>query len=156
MNNQLLLGNMIELQANPNGPDVSTVFGRGGSSGLVSRFSSVQVTIFGGVFGSEAVIRNDQLRVSTSSGRVFGFPAEMTITAPSNETDWHDLTLTVVGSFIDTEKSFTGKLTAEVVNKLKMLAETANSRREVAKRSLDQSKERLNDIEDQYNQVLEK
>ena len=157
MNDKLLLGNMIELQASPNGPDVVTVFGRGGSSGLVSRFSSVQVTIFGGVFGSEAVIRNDQLRVSTRSGRVFGFPAEMTITAPSNETDWHDLTLTVEGSLIsDTEKSFTGKLTAGVVNKLKMLAETANSRREVAKRSLDHSKERLNDIEDQYNQVLEK
>ena len=144
VNNQLLLGNMIELQANPNGPDVVTVFGRGGSSGLVSRFSSVQVTIFGGVFGSEAVIRNDQLRVSTSSGRVFGFPAEMTITAPSNETNWHDLTLTVEGSLIsDSQDSFTGKLTAEVVNKLTQFAEAGHLKERVARLSLERSKERL-------------
>ena len=144
VNNQLLLGNMIELQANPNGPDVVTVFGRGGSSGLVSRFSSVQVTIFGGMFGSEAVIRNDQLRVSTNSGRVFGFPAEMTITAPSNETDWHDLTLTVEGSLIsDSEDSFTGKLTAVVVNKLTQFAEAGHLKERVARLSLERSKERL-------------
>ena len=144
VNNQLLLGNMIELQANSNGPDVVTVFGRGGSSGLVSRFSSVQVTIFGGVFESEAVIRNDQLRVSTSSGRVFGFPAEMTITAPSNETDWHDLTLTVEGSLLsDSEKSFTRKLTAVVVNKLTQFAEAGHLKERVARLSLERSKERL-------------
>ena len=154
VNNQLLLGNMIELQASPNGPDVVTVFGRGGSSGLVSRFSSVQVTIFGGMFESEAVIRNDQLRVSTSSGRVFGFPAEMTITAPSNETDWHDLTLTVEGSLIsDSEDSFTGKLTAEVVNKLTQFAEAGHLKERVARLSLERSKERLTAVNEaiKYN-----
>ena len=148
-----LLGNMIELQANPNGPDVVTVFGRGGSSGLVSRFSSVQVTIFGGVFGSEAVIRNDQLRVSTSSGRVFGFPAEMTITAPSNETDWHDLTLTVEGSLIsDSQDSLKGKLTAEIVEKLSWFARVGHTHLRIAEISLRRVLQKLtatmNDFDD--------
>ena len=88
INSRLLLGNILELQTNSRGSDVVTVFGRSGSSGPVSEFSSVRVTLFGGVFESEAVIRSNQLTLSTSSGSVFGFPAQMRISAPSNETDW--------------------------------------------------------------------
>ncbi|CAI8033854.1 P-selectin, partial [Geodia barretti] len=82
LNNHSSLGNIFKLQANSTGPDVVTVFGRE-DSGPVSQFHSVQVTLFAGVFESEATVRNDQLTISTSSGIVFGYPAELTITAPS-------------------------------------------------------------------------
>ena len=153
VNNRLPLGNIFELQANSTGPDVVTVFGRD-DSGPVSQFHSVQVTLFGGVFESEATVRNDQLTISTSSGSVFGYPAELTITAPSNKTDWQDLELTVDGSLLSGNGSFVQKLTEVVTNKLRMLAESANSRREVAQMSLDQSEERLLGIDVRYNQTV--
>ena len=153
INNRLPLGNIIEVQTNSGGPDVVTVFDRG-ESGPVSQFPSVQVTLFGGVFESEATIRNDELTISTSSGSVFDYPAEMTITAPSNKTDWQDLELTVEGSLLSGDGSFIQNLETEVTNKLGMLAEMANSRRQVAQMSLDLSIERLHDIETQYNQTL--
>ena len=133
-----------------------TVFGRSGSSRPVSEFSSVRVILFGGVFESEAVIRSNQLTLSTSSGSVFGFPAQISISAPSNETDWQDLTLTVEGSLLsDVEGSFVDKLTADIIVRLSMLAESANSRRDVADKALVHSQERLAMVESQYNQTLE-
>ena len=150
INDRLPLGNIIELQANSGGPDVVTVFGRG-ESGPVSQFHSVQVTLFGGVFESEATIRNDELTISTSSGSVFDYPAEMTITAPSNKTDWQDLELTVEGSLLSGDGSFIQNLRREVIRKVRMLAESANSRQEVAQMSLTQSMERLVVIEGRYN-----
>ena len=156
INGRLLLGNVLELQTNSRGPDVVTVFGRSGSSGPVSEFSSVRVTLFGGVFESEAVIRSNQLTLSTSSGNVFGFPAQISISAPSNETDWQDVTLTVEGSLLsDVEGSFVDKLTTDIIARLSMLAESANSRREVADKALFHSYERLYMVESQYNQTLE-
>ena len=153
VNNRLPLGNIFELQAYSTGPDVVTVFGRD-DSGPVSQFNSVQVTLFGGVFESEATVRNDQLTISTSSGSVFGYPAELTITAPSNKTDWQDLELTVDGSLLSGNGSFVEKLSEVVTNKLRMLAEMANSRQEVGKMSLNLSFERLRKTETQYNQTV--
>ena len=145
INSRLLLGNILELQTNSRGSDVVTVFGRSGSSGPVSEFSSVRVTLFGGVFESEAVIRSNQLTLSTSSGNVFGFPAQISISAPSNETDWQDLTLTVEGSLLsEIEGSFVDKLTTVVVQKLTWLAEVGHSHQQIVQRSLDRSMERLN------------
>ena len=152
INSQLILGNILELQNNSRGPDVVTVFGRSDSSGPVYEFSSVRVTLFGGVFESEAVIRSNQLTLSTSNGSVFGFPAQISISAPSNETDWQDLTLTVEGSLLsEAEGSFVDKLTA----RLRILAESADSRREVADKALVHSQERLHMVESRYNQTLE-
>ena len=157
MNSRLLLGNILELQTNSRGPDVVTVFGRNGSSGPVSEFSSVRVTLFGGVFESEAVIRSNQLTLSTSSGSVFGFPAQISISAPSNETDWQDLTLTVEGYLLsEAEGSFVDKLIANITARLSMLAESASKRRKVAEMALDESRERFHRIESQHNQTLER
>ncbi|CAI8033856.1 hypothetical protein GBAR_LOCUS19095 [Geodia barretti] len=153
VNDRLPLGNIFELQANSTGPDVVTVFGRE-DSGPVSQFHSVQVTLFGGVFESEATVRNDQLTISTSSGSVFGYPAELTITAPSNKTDWQDLELTVDGSLLSGSGSFVESLSEVVTKKLRMLAESANSRREVAQMSLNQSEKRLLVVEVQYNEAV--
>ena len=145
INSRLLLGNILELQTNSRGPDVVTVFGRSDSSGPVSEFSSVHVTLFGGVFESEAVIRSNQLTLSTSCGSVFGFPAQISISAPSNETDWQDLTLTVAGSLLSkVEGSFVDKLTTVVVQKLTWLAEVGQSHRQIVQRSLNRSVEILN------------
>ena len=158
VNHSLPLGNIFELQANSGGPDVVTVFERGEGSGPVSLFHSVQVTLFGGVFQSEATVRNHQLTISTSSSSgasVFGYPAQMTITAPSNNTNWQDLELTVDGSLLPGDGSFIENLSEVVVRKLRMLAEMANSRREVAQMSLDLSMERLEKTETQYNQTVE-
>ena len=157
VNHRLPLGNIFELQANSGGPDVATVFERGEGSVPVSLFHSVQVTLFGGVFQSEATVRNLQLTISTSSSSgasVFGYPAQMTITAPSNNTNWQDLELTVDGSLLPGNGSFIENLSEVVVRKLRMLAEMANSRREVAQMSLDLSMERLLATEEQYNQTV--
>ena len=156
INSRLLLGNILELQTNSRGPDVVTVFGRSDSSRPVSEFSSVRVTLFGGVFESEAVIRSNQLTLSTSSGSVFGFPAHISIFAPSNVTNWQDLTLTVEGSLLsEAEDSFVDKLTTDIIARLSMLAESANSQREVAEKALVHSQEKLHMVESQYNQTLE-
>ena len=157
VNHRLPLGNIFELQANPGGPDVATVFERGEGSVPVSLFHSVQVTLFGGVFQSEATVRNLQLTISTSNSSgasVFGYPAQMTITAPSNNTNWQDLELTVDGSLLPGNGSFIENLSEVVVRKLRMLVEMANSRREVAQMSLDLSMERLLATEEQYNQTV--
>ena len=154
INSRLLLGNILELQTNSRGPDVVTVFGRSGSSGPVSEFSSVRVTLFGGVFESEAVIRSNQLTLSTSSGSVFGFPAQISISAPSNETDWQDLTLTVEGSLLsEAEGSFVDKLTTVVVQKLTWLAEVGHSHQQIVQKSLDRSMERLDFIMNELNKA---
>ena len=156
VNHCLPLGNIFELQANSGGPDVATVFERGEGSVPVSLFHSVQVTLFGGVFQSEATVRNHQLTISTSSSgaSVFGYPAQMTITAPSNNTNWQDLELTVDGSLLPGNGSFIENLSRVVTRKLQNLARSANSRREVAQMSLDQSTKRLLAIEVQYNQTV--
>ena len=157
VNHRLPLGNIFELQANSGGPDVVTVFERGEGSVPVSLFHSVQVTLFGGVFQAEATVRNHQLTISTSSSSgasVFGYTAQMTITARSNNTNWQDLELTVDGSLLPGDGSFIENLSEVVVRKLRMLAEMANSRREVAQMSLDLSMERLLATEEQYNQTV--
>ena len=154
INSRLLLGNILELQTNSRGPDVVTVFGRSGSSGPVSEFSSVRVTLFGGVFESEAVIRSNQLTLSTSSVSVFGYPAQISISAPSNETDWQDLTLTVEGSLLsEAEGSFVDKLTTVVVQKLTWLAEVGHSHQQIVQKSLDRTMERLNFIMNELNKA---
>ena len=154
INDRLPLGNIIELQTNSGGPDVVTVFDRG-ESGPVSQFHSVQVTLFGGVFESEATIRNDELTISTSSGSVFDYPAEMTITAPSNKTDWQDLELTVEGSLLSGDGSFTQNLETEVTRKLINLAEVGHVHHEVAQMALDRSTEMLITAESRFSDAVE-
>ena len=154
VNDRLPLGNIFELQANSTGPDVVTVFGRD-DSGPVSQFHSVQVTLFGGVFESEATVRNDQLTISTSSGSVFGYPAELTVTAPSNKTDWQDLKLTVDGSLLSGNGSFVQKLSEVVIRKIIDLAEIGHVHRRIAQRAVERSIEMLTATECQFNDVVE-
>jgi hypothetical protein len=106
----------------------------------------VEVALFGEMFITEATIRNDQLQASASSP-VFGYPAQYTITAPSNTTDWNDLEYTLQGSLLSGENSFITSLSAVVVSKLRMLAQSGDARRNVAQMSLDQSRERFETIE---------
>ena len=153
INDRLPLGNIIELQTNSEGPDVVTVFDRR-DSGPVSHFQSVQVTLFGGVFESEATIRNNQLTVSTTNGSVFSYPAEMTITASSNKTDWQDLELTVEGSLLSGDDSFIQNLSAVVKRKLQNIAELGKKRGQVAEMSFNETEKRLLDIERQHSQAL--
>ncbi|CAI8024254.1 Hemicentin-2, partial [Geodia barretti] len=68
--------------------------------------------------------------------------------------DWQDLELTVDGSLLSGSGSFVESLSEVVTNKLRMLAESANSRRGVAQMSLDQSGKRLLAVEDQYNEAV--
>ncbi|CAI8040802.1 hypothetical protein GBAR_LOCUS22688, partial [Geodia barretti] len=153
VNNRLPLGNIFELQANSTGPDVVTVFGRE-DSGPVSQFHSVQVTLFGGVFESEATVRNDQLTISTSSGSVFGYPAELTITAPSNKTDWQNLELTVDGSLLSGNGSFVQKLSEVAIMKVTDLADVGHVHRRIAQKAVERSMEMLTATECQFNEVV--
>ena len=154
VNDRLPLGNIFELQAYSTGPDVVTVFGRE-DSGPISQFHSVQVTLFGGVFESEATVRNDQLTISTSSGSVFGYPAELTIAAPSNKTDWQDLELTVDGSLLSGNGSFAQKLSEIVIRKVTDLADVGHVHRRIAQRAVERSIEMLTTTECQFNEVVE-
>ena len=143
---RLRLGNLLELRPNPSGPDVTTVFDRDSESGPISRLHSVQVSLFGTMFTTQANIMNDQLVVSTRSP-VFGYPAEYTLTAPSNTTDWSDLQYTLQGSLLPGEGSFIQRLTALMVDKLTKLGKLGKDRQSVAQMSLDQSRERLENAE---------
>ena len=147
ISNRLRLGNILELKASPNGPDLTTVFDRNTATGPSSRLHMVQVALFGRIFLTEANIQNNQLEISASSP-VFGYPAQYTITASSNMTDWNDLEYTLQGSLLSTgENSFIASLSAVVVSKLRMLAKSGDARRNVAQMSLDQSRERFETIE---------
>ena len=146
VNNRLLLGNLLILKPNPNGPDLTTVFEKNSNSGPVAQLHLVQVALFGEMLTTEAIISNDQLHASASSP-VFGYPAQYSITAPSNTTDWNDLEYTLQGSLLPSEGGFITSLSAVVVNKLMQLAESGDARQKVAQMSLDQSRGRLDAIE---------
>ena len=154
VNNRLPLGNLLEVKSNPTGPDLTTVFDRNSGDGPVSRLFSVQVSLFGEMFLTEANIQNNELQMSTSSP-VFGYPAQYSITAPSNTNDWDDLEYTLQGSLLPGDGSFTASLSTVVVNKLMQLAESGNSRQRVAQMSLDQSRERLETIEAKFMEAEE-
>ena len=143
ISNRLPLGNILELKASPNGPDLTTVFDRNTANGPSSRLHMVQVALFGEIFLTEANIQNNQLEISANSP-VFGYPAQYTITAPSNMTDWNDLEYTLQGSLLS---GFITSLSAEIVSKLRTLAQSGDARRNVAQMSLDQSMERFETIE---------
>ena len=145
----LRLGNILELQPNSTGPDIITVFGSSKDSGFVSHLNSVQVTLFESVLLTEAVIINHQLEIVTTSS-VFGYPADITITAPSNVANWQELILNVTGSFLPGDGGFIQRLTEVVVDKLTHLAESGNVRRQIAEMALNQSEKRFNQIYEQY------
>ena len=153
-NDRLRLGNILELQPNLGAPDVTTVFGRDPDSRLVSTLHSVKVALFGEMFLTEAHISNDQLTISASSA-VFGYQADFTLSAPSNETDWQDLFYTAQGSLLPGKGSFIQNLSTVITNKLVELGESGNARRQVAQMSLDQSSQRFSVIESHYNEAVE-
>ena len=123
INSHLCLGNILELHSNDVGPDITTVFGRGDGIGYISRFPSVQVNIFEPVFVSEAIIRKNVFEVVATTS-VFGYLADISITAPSNLSNWDELPFTVQGSFLSGNDSFVQQLSKIVVNKLTDLAES--------------------------------
>ena len=146
----LRLGNFLELQSNSTRPDIITVFGSSKDSGFVSHLNSVQVTLFESVLLTEAVIINHQLEIVTTSS-VFGYPADITITAPSNVANWQELILNVKGSFLPGDGGFIQRLTEVVVDKLTHLAESGIIRLQIAEMTLNQSEERLNYIMEQFD-----
>ena len=152
INSHLRLGNILELHSNAVGPDITTVFGSDDGSGYVSRLPSVQVNLFGSSYVSEATIRNNVFEIVTTS-TVFEYPADISITAPSDLSNWEGLPLTVQGSFRSGDSSFFETLSENVVEKLTAYGEMGNRRREVAQMSLEQSQERFRSIDDQYTVV---
>ena len=151
-NDRLRLGNILQLRPDSDGPDILTVYGQGADSGYTARFPNMQVSLFGVEFEANANIVNNILEIAAIS-TVFGYPAELTISAPSNLSDWCELMLTVQGSLLPGEGSFFQRLSNEVVKKLTMLGNSGKKRREVAQMSLDQSKERFRLIDEQFTQA---
>ena len=147
----LRLGNILELEPNLNGPDIITVFGKDENSNFVSHLHTVQVTLFGTMFSKKAVIKNNWLEIIATT-KVFGYPANITITAPSNNANWQELPLTVKGTLLPGDDSFVERLSKVVVDKISILAESGKKREEIAKMALDQSKERFQFIN---NQLIE-
>ena len=149
VSDRMRLGNFLELNPNPSGPDITTVFHRGTDEGALSQLHAVKVALFGEMFLTEANIVRDQL-VIISNSPVFGYPAEYTVTAPSNTTNWNGLQYTLEGSLLSAgDGSLVQKLSAIVVEKLAQLARSGAVRRSVAQMAFDQSQERLKNIEDQ-------
>lgn len=153
INDHLRLGNIFELHKNLGGPDITTVFARN-DYGYTSRFSNMQVSLFGEVFMAEATVVNNHLTVTTA-GNVFGYPAEICIKAPSNIANWKTLPLTLEGNLLLGNNSFTQVLTDEIIEKLMMMGLEGNSRLLTAKLSLAQSEDRLNSISYQLNIAIE-
>ena len=151
--NRLPLGNFLELQPSGGLADVTTVFGRSSDADFVSQLHSVNVTLFSEVFRTSGTIQNNQLTMSGIS-RVFGYPAELHITAPSDETNWNNLLFTVQGDLQRGEGSFIQCLSDVVKRKLTQLANSGNARLKVAQMSLNQSLERVNEIKTQFNEAV--
>ena len=152
-NNRLPLGNFLELQPSGGPADVTTVFGRSSDAGFVSQLHSVNVSLFSEVFQTSGTIQSNQLTMSGIS-RVFGYPAELHITAPSDETNWDDLFFTVQGDLQRGEGSFIQCLSDVVKRKLTQLANSGNARLKVAQMSLNQSLERVNAVKAQYDEAV--
>ena len=152
INDRLPLGNILQLQPDSDGPDILTVYGRGADSGYTARFTNMQVSLFGAEFEAIANIVNNMMEIAAIS-TVFGYPAELDISAPSNLSDWGELMLTVQGSLLPGEGSFLQRLSNEVVKKLTKLGNSGKKRRGVAQMSLNQSKERFRLIDKQFTQA---
>ena len=151
INDHLLLGNILELHRNSSGgPDITTVFGQNSSDGFVSHLNSVKVTLFGGTFTTGAIIRNNQLTISSDSTHVFGYPAMLDISTPADQTNWDKLLFTVKGSLLQGPGSFIECLLAVIKRKFTQ----QNTRLKVARMSLNQASGRLDTIKEQYNDAV--
>ena len=155
INDHLLLGNILELHRNSSGgPDITTVFGQNSSDGLVSHLNSVKVALFGGVFTTGATIRNNQLTISSDGARVYGYPAMLDISTPSDQTNWDKLLFTIEGSLLQGPDSFIEYLLSVIKRKLTELADSGNARLKVARMSLNQASGRIDTIREQYNDAV--
>ena len=95
MNERLPLGLYLELQRRRYGDDMTVVFGRN-SKNFVALLHSLEVTIFGSSFHASGRIENNVLEI-TGNAPLFGFPANVTITALTNTTDWSELSFVLDG-----------------------------------------------------------
>ena len=149
---RLRLGHILALKPTDERFDITTVFGES-KDGFVSELNLIEVMLFDGMFLSRAIIKNNQLTIFTQSGSVFRYPAELVITAPSNQTDWNNLEFTIEGNMLVGEDGFIANLSAVVERKLASLAKSGVSRFNVAQMSLKQSRERLTNIEKKVTDV---
>ena len=152
INDHVVLGNILELQSNGDGvSDITTVFGRNVHDTFVTQLHSVQVTIFGGMFKTQASIRSNQLIISSNNGTVFGYPAELHITAFVGASNWENVLFTVEGNLKDI---FIEGLLTVVKRKLTQLANSVNARLKIARMSLNQARERLKSTKETFNDAV--
>ena len=150
MNERLPLGLYLELQRRRDGDDMTVVFGRN-SKNFVALLHSLEITIFGTSFHASGRIENNVLEI-TGNTPLFGFQANVKITALTNIGDWSELFFVLDGIMLSGNESFFEKLTTEVLAKLSMIAKSGEARKSVAKMALSQSISRLKGIQNRYNQ----
>ena len=153
MNERLPLGLYLELQRRRDRDDMTVVFGRN-SKNFVTLLHSLEVTIFGTSFDTSGRIEKNVLEI-TGNAPLFGFPANVRITALTNITEWSELSFILDGVILSGNDSFFEKLTIAVIEKLDMIAKSGEARQSVAKMALSQSISRLKDIHKRYNQSFD-
>ena len=153
MNERLPLGLYLELQRRRDGDDMTVVFGRN-SKNFVALLHSLEVTIFGTSFHASGRIENNVLEI-TGNASLFGFPANVAITALTNISDWSKLSFVLESIMFSGSESFFEKFTIAVIAKLSMIAKSGEARENVAKMALSQSISRLKDTQKRYNQSFD-
>ena len=155
INDHLLLGNILELHRNSSGgPDITTVFGQNCGDGFISHLNSVKVTLFGGVFTTGMIMRNNQLNLSFDSACVFGYPAMLDISAPTDQTNWDKLVFTIEGSLLQGPDSFIEYLLSVIKRKLTELANFGDEQLKVARMSFNHTSGGLDTIKEQFNDAV--
>ena len=152
-NERLPLGLYLELQRRKDEDDMTVVFERN-SKNFVALLHSLEVTIFGTSFDASGRIENNVLKI-TGNVPLFGFPANIRITALTNITDWSELSFVFDGIMLSGNDSFFEKLIIAVIAKLDMIAKSGEARQRVAKMALSHSISRLKDIQNRYNQSFD-
>ena len=150
---RLPLNQYLELHSSA-GDDMTVVFGRN-QEDFVAVLHSVKVTMFGASFMASAHIRNNVLEISGDTS-VFKYPARIDISSQISDKIWTELSYYVNGTLQSGSNTFVGRLNMEVSNQLSSMAQSGESREQVASESLDQANEQLAKTEARYNETVER
>ena len=150
---RLPLNQYLELHSNA-GDDMTVVFGRN-QEDFAAVLHSVKVTMFGASFMASAHIRNNALEISGDTS-VFKYPARIDISSQISDKIWTELSYYVNGTLQSGSNTFVSRLNMEVSNQLSSMAQSGESREQVASESLDQANEQLAKTEARYNEIVER
>ncbi len=147
----LPLGNFLELQ---NEGQLSIIYDRD-RPGFVAQVDFVQVSLFETAFVTSIAINDNTLAFCSTVNLFNAYSTELEVTAPTNETSWNRLRLSVHGVMNAGPGSFADTLENAIHKDLQRRASVAESRQMSAEMSRQRILEQVSSLEGQFNDSKE-